>query len=86
MQFHYFFNISNAEEAINIKTAFLHADNDETIIMKLRGKMVELIVKLEPSMYQKYVTKRPKGEPILHVKLLNALYGLLRSVLLLKKG
>ena len=48
--------------------------------------MVELIVKLEPSMYQKYVTTRPKGEPILHVKLLNALYGLLRSVLLLKKG
>ena len=32
-------------------------------------------------MYQKYVTTGPNGEPILYVKLLKALYGLLRLVL-----
>ena len=36
-------------------------------------------------MYQKYVTVRPNGEPILYVRLLKALYGLLRSALLFYK-
>ena len=36
---------------VDIGTAFLHADNDEEILMKLRGKIVELLVQLEPTMY-----------------------------------
>ena len=55
---------------IDIETVFLHAKNDEVVIVKLRGKMVELLVQLDPSMYQKYVTAGPKGEHILYVKLL----------------
>ena len=53
--------------------------------MKLRGKIVELLVQLEPTMYQKYVTTGPNGEPILYVRLLKALYGLLRLALLFYK-
>ena len=67
---------------VNIATAFLHAENDEEHIMKLRGKIVKLSVQFEPSMYRKYVTTGPNGEPILYMKLLKALYGLLRSALL----
>ena len=50
--------------------------------MKLGGKIVELLVQLEPTMYQKYVTTGPNGEPIIYVRLLKDLYGLLRSALL----
>ena len=53
--------------------------------MKLRDKIVELLVQLEPTMYQKYVIVGPNGEPILYVRLLKALYGLLRSALLFYK-
>ena len=53
--------------------------------MKLQGKTVDLSVQLELTMYRKYVTKGPKGEPILYVKLPNVLYGLLRPALLFYK-
>ena len=70
---------------VDIGTAFLHADNDEEVLVKLRGKIVELLVQLEPTMYQKYVAVGPNREPILYVRLLKALYGLLRSALLFYK-
>ena len=38
---------------IDVTTAFFHAENNEEIIMKLRGKIIKLSVKLEPSMYRK---------------------------------
>ena len=59
---------------VDVGTAFLHADNDEEILMKLRGKIVELLLQLEPTMYHKYVTIGPDGEPILYVRLLKALF------------
>ena len=70
---------------VDIATAFLLAENYEGIIMKLRGKIVELVVQLEPTMYRNCVTTGPNGGPILYVKLLKALSGLLRSVLLFYK-
>ena len=70
---------------INDGHAFLHTENDDNILMKLRGKIVELLVQLEPTMYRKYVTTGPNGEPILYVRLLKALYSLLRSALLFYK-
>ena len=44
---------------VDVGHAFLHADNDEHVLMKLRGKIVELLVELEPTMYRKYVTTGP---------------------------
>ena len=70
---------------VDVGSASLHSENDEEILMKLRGKIVELLVQLEPTMYQKYVTVGPNREPILYVRLLKALYGQLRSALLLYK-
>ena len=54
-------------------------------MMKLRGKMVELLVQFEPSIYGKYVTTEQNKEPILCVKLLKDLYGLLILTLLFFK-
>ena len=62
--------------------AYLHAINDEFIIMRLRGKMAEMMCRVNPQLYRRYVTVTAKGEPILYIKLNKRLYGLLRSALL----
>ena len=43
------------------------------------------MVKLDPSIYQKYVSLDAKGVPILYMKLNKALYGLLKLALLFYK-
>jgi len=39
----------------DIPGAFLHADMDEEIYMLLEGKIAELIIKLDPKLYRKYI-------------------------------
>ena len=70
---------------LDIPTAFLYADNDEHIIMLLKGKVVKLLVQLQPELYRKYIITSKNGEPMLYVKLLEALYGLLKPALLFYK-
>ena len=60
----------------------MHTENDEEIIMVLRGRLCELLVQVNPKLYRQYVKTSAKGQPILYVKLAKALYGLLRSALL----
>ena len=67
---------------IDLPGAYLHTDNDEETIMLFKGKLAELLVQVEPSLYCKYVITSSKDEPMLYVKLHKALYGLLRSALL----
>ena len=40
---------------LDIANAFLHAENDERILILLRGKLVKMMVKIDPSLYRKYV-------------------------------
>ena len=70
---------------LDIANAFLHAENDERILMLLRGKLAEMMVKIDPSLYRKYVTFSQKGVPMLYVRLSKALYGMLRAALLFYK-
>ena len=67
---------------IDILGAFLHTKTDEDIVMLLRGKLAELVASVEPKLYCKYVTYDSKGEPLLYVKMIKALCGLLHSALL----
>jgi hypothetical protein len=69
---------------VDIPGAFLQAHMDELVHMKLQGKMAELLVKLDPKMYRKYV-QIEKGKQILYVELKKALYGTLRAALLFWK-
>ena len=41
---------------LDIPGAFLNADNDEFVLMCLRGEMAEMMVKVDPTIYRKYVT------------------------------
>lgn len=53
--------------------------------MMLKGRLTELMVTVDPSLYQKYITVDSKGEAILYVQMHKALYGMLRSALLFYK-
>ena len=66
---------------IYIPGAFMQADQDETIHVKLQGTMAELFSKLDPTLYRKYI-RVDNGKSVLHVELLKALYGTLRASLL----
>jgi hypothetical protein len=68
--------------AIDIPGAFLHADLDEEVVMLLRGKLADLMVEIDPELYGPYLRKTKKGESIVYVKMLKAMYRLLRSALL----
>ena len=53
--------------------------------MLLRGKLTKMMVTIDPSMYQKYITYSKNGVPMLYVHLSEALYGMLRDALLFYK-
>jgi hypothetical protein len=65
---------------VDIPGAYLSADMDEEVIMLLRGRLAELMVKTAPNIYRKYITVDAKNQPVLYVKLQKALYGCLRVV------
>ena len=70
---------------IDIPNAFVQTrlENDsDKAIMRMRGKLAELLVKVAPNIYTKYVTVNAKGETVLYVQLLNALYGIMKAALL----
>jgi hypothetical protein len=69
-------------DVVDIPGDYLSADMDEEVIMLLRGRLAELMVKTAPNIYRNYITVDAKNQPVLYVKLHKALYGCLRSALL----
>lgn len=67
---------------IDIPGAYLHTETDEQVVMVLRGKLAELMVAIDPAKYKPFLTFDSKGTPLLYVRMLKALYGMLRSALL----
>ena len=70
--------------AADIPNAFIQTDikkeDQNKIIMKIRGQMVNILPKLEPSTYARYVSKE-NNSPILYVRMVEALYGMLTLAL-----
>ena len=67
---------------IDILNAFVQTrlDNDSNkVLMRLHGKLAELMVKVAPEIYSKYVSVDSKGELVLYVHLLNVLYGIMKA-------
>ncbi len=50
--------------------------------MCLDGILAELMVKVAPSMYRKYVTTNAKEKSVLYIQLEKAVYGMMKSALL----
>ena len=66
---------------VDIPGAFMHSNQDETIHLRLQGTLADLLVKCDPKLYRKYVVTE-KGQRVLYVELVKALYGTLRAALL----
>jgi Reverse transcriptase (RNA-dependent DNA polymerase) len=69
---------------VDIPGAFLHADMEDKVLMKLEGTMAELLVLLDPELYKKFVQTR-NNKTVLYVELKKALYGTLKAALLFWK-
>ena len=57
-------------------------DKNDIVTVRLRGKLAELMVANAPEIYKKYVSVNLKGELVLYVESLNALYGIMKAALL----
>ncbi len=68
-------------KTINIPGAFLHATNNDYVLMRMNGTLVELMAKINPKLYRKYLTDE-KGKKVLYLHLQKALYGMMKSALL----
>lgn len=73
----------------DIPNAFIQTEVEEKdeqgdrIIMKIRGAMVDMLVQIDPK-YEQFVTVE-KGQRVLYVHILRAIYGMLMSGLLFYK-
>jgi Reverse transcriptase (RNA-dependent DNA polymerase) len=65
----------------DIPGAFMQADIDETVHMKLEGPLAHLLVKMKNKKYGKFVTQT-HGKEIIYVQLKKALCGTLQAALL----
>ena len=70
--------------AIDIPNAFVQTDLQRngkaiTIIMVLRGKLAQLMMKTAPNIHKKYTTIDRNGTIILYVRMLKALYGIMQA-------
>ena len=66
---------------VDIPGAFMHAEMDEVVHVKLEGVMAELLVRVNPEKYGPYMTIE-HGKKVMYVQLLKALYGTLQAALL----
>ena len=66
---------------VDIPGAFMHADMDELLHMKIEGALAELLIRVDPETYGPYVTEE-NGKKVIYVQLTKALYGTLQAALL----
>ena len=67
---------------VDLPGVFMQADVDEVVHMRMEGKMAELLVRINPQLYRKYIVIEG-NKNVLYVELRKALYGTLKAALLL---
>ena len=72
-------DIPNAFIQTNIETV-----NNERVIMKIKGSLVDMLVEMDPETYRDYVVFEGNTK-VLYVQVLKAIYGMLQSSLLFYK-
>jgi hypothetical protein len=68
----------------DIPGAFMQADIDEVIHIRLEGPLATLLTKVDPELYTKFLCKEGKKDTM-YVQLTKALYGTLQAALLFWK-
>ena len=59
----------------------MQSDMNDKVVMKLEGVMAEVIIKIDPKKYEKYIIEE-NGKDAFYVILPKALYGTLQAALL----
>ena len=63
---------------LDVPGAFMQVDMDELVHVRFRGEMVDKLLEIDYELYSSYVSEE-KGEKVMYVELLKALYGTLRA-------
>jgi hypothetical protein len=63
---------------VDIPGAFMQADMDDLVHLRLTGRIVDILLEVDTTAYAPYVTYEGK-EKVLYVELLKALYGTLKA-------
>ena len=71
-------------EVVDIPGSYLIVDMEDEVHVVFRGTLAEMLVMANPALYQPFVSYET-GNPVLYVWLQKALYGCLKSALLLYK-
>ena len=67
---------------VDVPGAFLHADMNEIVYMRIDADMAKLLVEIDPDLYGPFLTYTRDNQPVLYVRLQKALYGTLQAALL----
>ena len=68
-----------------VQTTVPQEEDDEKIIMKIRGALVDMLLEISPETYSDYVIQEGKSK-VIYVQMMKALYGMMKaSVLYYKK-
>jgi hypothetical protein len=70
---------------LDIPGAFMQADIDELIFLKLDGTMATLLADTNPGKFQPYMTTE-RGQQVIYLRINKALYGTLHAALLFWKN
>jgi hypothetical protein len=68
-----------------VQTVVAESEKDYRVLVRLRGRIVEMLCEIAPEAYPPFVTTNKKGEKILLVQCMNALYGTMVASLLYYK-
>lgn len=68
---------------VDVPGAFMQADMDDLVYMRLDGVMVDLLIEIDDK-YEQFVTIE-KGKRVIYVQLIKALYGTLKAAMLFWK-
>ena len=63
---------------LDVPGAFMQAEIDELVHVRFTGAMVTLLLEIDYEMYKDYAVVE-KGEQVMYMELLKALYGTLRA-------
>ena len=64
---------------LDVPGAFMQADINELVHVRFKGEMVNMLLQIDNEMYKDYVMMEKKGEQVMYMELLKALYGTLRA-------
>jgi hypothetical protein len=68
-----------------VQTVVSDEDKEHCVIVRIRGPLVDILVSIAPEVYGLYVTTNKKGQQVLIVECLNAVYGTMVAALLYYK-